>query len=137
MPFLGSATESVASRASYAYAFKRSSAVGMTVHEIFWQEVSSSMPCKHPTQANNTDVLARSGYRPQCFCSAAFVGGYNDVTLPYLTLQKTEACQEARQLGAFCKDVVHDLFIAEHSESLSKKKKNQFGQVLAKQWESP
>eukprot|EP00983_Pelagomonas_calceolata_P052015 1142657-Pelagomonas_calceolata.AAC.2 len=25
---------------------------------------------------------ARSGCRPQCFCSAALVGGYSDVTLP-------------------------------------------------------
>eukprot|EP00983_Pelagomonas_calceolata_P060517 1146414-Pelagomonas_calceolata.AAC.1 len=28
-------------------------------------------------------VLARSGYRPQCFCSAALVGGYSDVTFPH------------------------------------------------------
>eukprot|EP00983_Pelagomonas_calceolata_P060682 1146484-Pelagomonas_calceolata.AAC.3 len=28
--------------------------------------------------------LARSGYRPQCFRSAALAGGYSDVTLPYL-----------------------------------------------------
>eukprot|EP00983_Pelagomonas_calceolata_P084987 1156469-Pelagomonas_calceolata.AAC.1 len=31
-----------------------------------------------------TTLLAKSGYRPQCFRSAAFAGGYNKVTLPYL-----------------------------------------------------
>eukprot|EP00983_Pelagomonas_calceolata_P122022 1160864-Pelagomonas_calceolata.AAC.6 len=29
-------------------------------------------------------LLARSSDRPQCFCSAALVGGCSDVTIPYL-----------------------------------------------------
>eukprot|EP00983_Pelagomonas_calceolata_P131884 1161819-Pelagomonas_calceolata.AAC.3 len=30
--------------------------------------------------------VARSGHRPLCFCSAAPVGGYSHVTLPYVAL---------------------------------------------------